>query len=350
MKRTPKSALWAPRWRWRQGLIAVVTLLIAPLAAFGQSLPDMSGFSVQVYAAVTDPVRLAFAPDGTLYVGRDNTGSGGLNADPVKIHRISAGGSTVSEYGAASIIDPDAVVVDVNGDIGSPGSVLVGGEVSLLAGGHLTEIAIDESVTTLFGPTTSFHNPTEIVIDAGGRLLFTNFRQPGGSTTGLYQTTGASPTALFTTEPDRLLAVDLDSMGRIFVTAFDGTIRIYSSTGTLIDAAFVTGLGPDPIAQLAIGEFGGLLIGVFTVSSSGELLHVDLAGSQTVVGTGFGATVDLQFGPDGALYVSEFANDRVLRIVPEPAVPALSAWGIGAVAALVTGCALGVLARRNPRS
>jgi WD40 repeat protein len=306
----------------------------------------MSGFSVEVYAAVTDPVRLAFAPDGTLYVGRDNTGSGGTNGDAVKIHRISVGGATVATYGATAIFDPDALVVDVNGDIGSVGSVLVGGVIGAFTG-HITEIGIDESVTTVFN-TTDFDNPSDIVIDSGGRLLFTNFRLPGGSDTGIYQTTGATPIALFTTEPDIVKSVDLDPTGRIFVTADDGTIRIYSATGTLIDPAFATGLGSFP--QVAIGAFGDLPIGVFTVSLSGELLHIDFAGGQTVAGTGFTATTDLEFGPDGALYVSEHPNDRVLRIVPELAVPALSAWGIGAVAALVTGCALGVLARRNPRS
>lgn len=42
------------------------------------------------------------APDGTLYVGRDNTGSGGGPGDLVKNHRIGPGGSLVVEFGGTA--------------------------------------------------------------------------------------------------------------------------------------------------------------------------------------------------------------------------------------------------------
>jgi hypothetical protein len=287
---------------------------------------------VAIYANVTDPIRLAFDSTGVMYVGRDNSGSGGGAGDAVKIHRVGLGGAPVVEYGSSAIVDPDALVVDASGDIGSAGAVLVGGQISNAAGGHITEVAIDESITVLFGPTTAFHNPTDFVFESGGRLLFTNAVNPGTSSPGLYQSSGGPPTALFTTTSN-LLGVALDPAGRIFVTASDGTIRIYDSSGSLIDGSFATGLGSSPL--LAIGKLGSSSTDVFTVNISGELVRIEMSGSSTVIGTGFGTATDLQFGSDGALYVSEFVNDQVLRISPIPAVPSAGVpWLIVLITAL----------------
>ena len=103
------------------------------------------------------------------------------------------------------------------------------------------------------------------------------------------------------------------------MTASDGTIRIYDSSGSLIDGSFATGLGSSPL--LAIGKFGSASTDVFSVNTSGELVRIEMSGSSAVIGTGFGIVRDLQFGTDGALYVSDFANDQVLRIAPIQAVP-----------------------------
>jgi hypothetical protein len=288
-------------------------LLAAPAAASAQSIAP--GFWVQVYASVTDPTRLAFAPDGTLYTGRDNTGSGGGAGDAVRIHRIGPGGSPTVEYGLASIPDPDALVVDVNGVVGSAGSVLVGGIISVAVGGRITQVALDQSVTPLF-TTTAFDNPSEMLFDSGGRLLFSNFANPG-TASGVYQSTGAVPTPLFTTT-SQLAYLALDELGRVFVSAADGTIRIYSSTGTLINGAFATGLGAG--VPLAIGPLGGLPSALFIATTSGELRRIDSAGNSITLGLGYAAS-DLQFGPDGALYVAELSKDRVLRIAPAAAIP-----------------------------
>jgi len=105
--------------------LAVALLLVA--SARGDAV--VLGYSVQVYASVTDPVRLAFDPSGNLFVGRDKVGSGSpSNGDPVKIHRVAPGGSPVVEYGNAEISDPDSVIFDESGMIsGVAGTVLVGG-------------------------------------------------------------------------------------------------------------------------------------------------------------------------------------------------------------------------------
>jgi len=138
--------------------------------------PVVKDATRSVYAKVADPVRLAFAPDGTLYVGRDNSGSGGGAADAVKIHRIAPGGAPVSEFVKAAIADPDAVVYDAAGVIsGIAGAVIVGGVTADgSTEGRLSRIAPDGAATTLFGPSSAIVNPGDFVFDATGRLLFTD--------------------------------------------------------------------------------------------------------------------------------------------------------------------------------
>ena len=75
-----------------------------------------------------DPLGLTFGTDGALYVGRDNSGSGGGNADSVRIHRIAPGGGSHIQYGARATWDPDVVIYDAAGAYsGVAGSVVVGG-------------------------------------------------------------------------------------------------------------------------------------------------------------------------------------------------------------------------------
>ncbi len=67
-----------------------------------------------------------------------------------------------------------------------------------------------------------------------------------------------------------------------------------------------------------------------------SLFRIDGAGVATTLGTGFNEINDLTFGADGALSLSEFGADWVVRIasVPEPsdglmagvAVTVLAAW------------------------
>ncbi len=108
--------------------LLTITFSLATLNTRAVTNPVVNAAVTTVYANVTDPIQLAFAPDGTLFVGRDNSGSGGTAGDAVKIHRVAPGGSPVTEYGATAIPDPDAVAYDALGIVsGTPGAVLVGG-------------------------------------------------------------------------------------------------------------------------------------------------------------------------------------------------------------------------------
>ncbi|MBI4323642.1 MAG: immunoglobulin domain-containing protein, partial [Chloroflexi bacterium] len=273
--------------------------------------PAVPNATTTIYARVTDPQSLSFAPDGTLFVGRDKSGSGGGSLDAVKIHRIAPGGSPVTEFGNVAIADPDAVAYDVFGEIsGTAGGVIVGGATG--SGGRLSIISPDGTVTTLFGPSSSMVNPGDFVFDSAGRLLFV------GGDAKVWVMTNATPGVLISglTEPS---SIAVDSLGRILVSQVNETrVQLYSATGASIINTFVR---TEAGAPLALGPGGFWGMGVFCVNTNGDLLTVDLNGQATTFGTGFGGLTDSAFGPDGALYASYFESDVIWRIAPSAALP-----------------------------
>jgi hypothetical protein len=279
------------------------------------------GAETTIYARVTDPVRLAFAPDGTLFAGRDNSGSGGGFLDAVKIHRIGPGGAPVEEYGDAAVSDPDGVAYDATGAIsGTPGSVIVGGQQLNSPFGKIAAIRPDGSLLTLFGPTTYAFNPNWFVFDEDGRLLVTDH---GGGKVWLM--TNATPQVLFNLP--RALPIAVDRLNRIVVGAdADPALRLYSSEGVLLSDAFASVAANSPLARGPGGFWGG---GIFCVSTNGDLLSLDLEGTPARFGTGFGLPWDMTFGPDDALYVSEFHSDLIWRVGPEAIRPRLTALRSG---------------------
>jgi hypothetical protein len=294
-------------------ILAVVVLLVG--ARVFAAVPFVPGFDVGTYAETSglDPVSLSFAPDGTLYVGADATGSGGAVTDPVKIHRIGVGGAPIEQYGNAGIPNPDGVLFDSTGAIsGTAGSVLVCSTVSPTQG-QVNAIKPDQSVVTVFGPSTTFPNPNAMQFDSTGALLLA----VSGTSAGVYRApAGGSPTLLVGLDPSQgALSFDVDGTGKIFVDRSDGELAVYNANGTPNNVGFLGGLGSfAPVAFGHGGAFGtDLYVGEF---DTGDLLRVDPLGAVTVVGTGFTTIGGLAFGPDGNLYVSEFANDRILRVSP----------------------------------
>jgi len=277
--------------------LASVSMMAAPqkpTPPAESALPTVHpGFNVQVYANVDEPMKLSFGPDGALYAGRQ----GGD-----RIHRIAPGGSSVSEFGPP-MVDPDAVLVDATGHIsGVPNSVLVGG------GGILAAIFPNQTSSVVFN--SGFADVDDMKFDASGRLVFSD------DAPRILTSNGSAPTALFST-PARPGSIAIDRKNRIFVALADGTIRIYNADGTAADSAFATGLaGLD--TYLAFGPGAGGFGRELYVLNGSDLLRFDTQGKTTLIGSGFSvgpsSGTGFLFGPDKALYVSEYAKNRILRI------------------------------------
>lgn len=301
---------------------AVLLLLDAP----AKGGPIIFGFSVDTYASVLDPIKIAFDPASSdLFVGRDATGSGGLSSDVVRIHRISNGGFPVVEFGDSGISDPDAVLVDSTGGFsGVAGSVLVAGRFAGASTntGQIVAIRPDGTVTQLL-TSTLFTNAADIAFDSIGRLLLVD--NDGDK---LLAINGTSVEVLFSLPPDAL-AVEVASDGRIYTGAGDGTIRIHNNDGSLIDGSFITGLTKArPFTFGLGGSFGNDLYLV----DNGNLIRFDSSGTPTVLGSGLGDIRDIEFSPDGsALFLSDFQNDRILRITPVPEPSSIALFAIGAI-------------------
>jgi sugar lactone lactonase YvrE len=258
-------------------------------------LPTMApGYHVEVYAQVSEPMKLAFAPDGALYVGRDPGN---------RIHRVGPGGSPVTEFGPP-MVDPDAVLVDVAGVIsGVRNAVLVGG------GGILAAIRPDQSATIVF--SSGFADVDDMKFDRTGRLVFSD------DAPRVWASRGAPPTVLFET-PSRPGSIAIDERNRIFVALADGTIRIYNPDGSVADSAFATGMaGLD--TYLAFGPGAGGFGRELYVLSGSNLLRMNPNGKASVIGSGFStgpsSGTGFVFGPGGSLYVSDYPHNRILRIV-----------------------------------
>lgn len=302
------------------GALATAILFIALAgAAHAMPLPSFPGFSVEVYANVTDPIRVTFAPDGTMFVGRDDTGSGGGNG-AARIHKITPGGGSVTEYGPA-LADPDTVLYDTTGSIsGTPGSVLIGATVA--GGGKISAIRPDESAFAVFGPSSGIGNPNEMLFDSTGRMLVANLTSSSRSV--LHATTG-SINWLFSLPnvSDRPVDMAIDSLDRIYTKGPNGIVRQYDSTGASLNPnfSFVPTLSPEPHdhgLEFGIGGMWGT--DLYAAGDGGDIWRIDSVGAATIVGSGFNDLRDLRFGPDGSMYASEFGGDRILRItaVPEP--------------------------------
>jgi len=288
-------------------LLALQTLLAAPA---------VPGTTIRVHASVPDPADIDITADGTLFCGRDNSGSGGRYEDAVKIHRIAPGGSPVIQFGDTAPADPDSVTIDRSGAItGTPGSVLVGGALYVYGSntGRITAFTPDGVSSTLLSLPYETSNPGALTVDPQGRLIFNAYNPPGSTVSILRRGTDGNLTTLVAT--GHPYATAFDTLGRTVVSSDgDSLIRVFSTDGTLV-SSYPIGRVATHLAT-AKGGFWGHAIYLF--DGSHNLVRLETDGSWRVVGTGFDKAGDLVFGDDDCLYIAEFDNDRILRIEPLP--------------------------------
>lgn len=307
---------------------SLLGLLTSMPALSVQAQPVVPGMIVEEYAAVPGVMAISFDHStGTLYCGRDGPG-----CDALRIHRVGPDGSPVEEYGDP-IRDPDAVLFDATGRIaGLPDSVLVGGAVSPCTP-TMWVIGTDQTTTSVCG--SGLNNLVDFAFDSVGRMVFAD---ENGTNGRALVSSGECPAAVLVPSiPGRTGTLAVDVNGWLETDAFftgsgNGTIRLFASDGTLIDNAFASAPGFMP--PIAVSP-GGPIWGDFLYAirkNTGELLRIDSAKNVSIVGSGFtGDARDMEFGPDGALYVSMLAENRVLRIRPATCVDGTVNLGAGVI-------------------
>lgn len=294
-------------------LLAALSLCLSQANTF--AIPTVTNCTTVVYTNVTDPVKLVFAPDGTLFVGRDNSGSGGSPSDAVKIHKIGTNASSKIEFGNVALTDPDAVGYDAVGLVsGSPGAVLVGGSAGS-SGATISRITSVGTVSTIFGGViTNANNPGEFLFDAAGRVYISD------TTTHRVLTTAstAAPTVLCVSTGAYALAFDVSN--RLAVGSFDlPRIQLFSTNGTLLSSNFAAIRAGAPVVAGRGDAFWGR--DLYSLNNLGQLIRIDSLGTNTVIGSAFANPCQMAFGPDNNLYVSEFATDTIYKISATPRGP-----------------------------
>lgn len=299
----------SPRARVAAVLATALSLCLSAASAPAQVVP---GFAVDTYAtAVPGPVFLSFAPDGTLYCGRDPSTIG--NITPQLITRIGIGGGPVQAWGLAPTPDPDPIVHDVAGAVsGVAGSVLTGGVKVFPNTGSISAIRPDQAVVELW-TSTQWSNPSEMKFDQLGRLVFADL-----GSRALWVSNAGEPPSLLTQFPAGIepshLAIAADN--RLFVADLAGAIHVVDEDGTLLQSPFAT-LPARSAIEFGAGAGFGTDLYALTVPG-GVLYRVAGDGSVAQVGTGFtGHPFDLAFGPDGRLYLSHLSGNRVSVLSPD---------------------------------
>ncbi|HOI54061.1 MAG TPA: PEP-CTERM sorting domain-containing protein [Phycisphaerae bacterium] len=274
------------------------------------------GFVVETYAELPRPCIMDFdAATGYLYVGWEERPT----TLEFMVRRVGPGGGSVEEYGVSALRDPDSVLFDTHGTIsGTPGSLLVGAN-----GGNLFAIRPDQTVQTLYAGATVFQNPGTMIFLPSGNVIMAD-----QGTNTIVELGGGWANTLFEV-PNLPWDIAISPSSEFYVYSLgDGITRVYSTTGALLNDNFTsarTSYGP-----MAFGAGGAWGYDLYAISG-GELLRLDADGMATVMGSGFDMdTLDIVFH-DGALYVSENQEGRILRVVPEPGALSLFAIGLGAM-------------------
>lgn len=284
-------------------LIALTLLALASVGG-AQTVP---GFDVQVYAQVTDPIRIDFAPDGSIYCGRDNTGSGGGNSDALRLYRVGPCAVDVTLFSNTAITDPDTVVFDTTGSYtGIANSVVVGSFISG-SSGRLTAVRPDGSITSVYNGTL-VSNPADMLFNAAGKLIVCDANANRVVRFDTINTT----TVLFSHVGVILLSAD--PAGNLYTMSTAGAIQSHTSTGTVLNATLAN-ISGSANAGMAFGPDASSFSNNLYVVRNGNLYKVTTAGVVTTIGTGFSVDcTDIAFGPDKAMYISSFGTDKIIRV------------------------------------
>ena len=276
-------------------IVCSLTLAAGVSSASAQTVP---GFLVETLASVSNPLVPSMRHDGVMFVGvNPPTNQLGL----VSIVRIACIGSSVT-LGPA-ILDPDVVLVDEVGTLsGVPGSVLVAGTVG---NGTFRISAWRPDGTVVMVLQHGGIDVNDLAFDRLGRLLI-------AADTAVYRFDGTQLVSVFQ-PPSRAASLANDQSGNIYVGMDNRAVAVYSEAGQLINSSFATFSSIPRIRASPGTAFGS---GFVVLDNSLWQLRTD--GTRTQIGTGFNTSSWICFGADQSLYVSDFFNNRVLRVACWP--------------------------------
>lgn len=338
-------------------------MVVLPILLGGVSAAAQSATEVEVYAeGLVNPKGLAFGEDGTLYVAESgapgdvmvplpaNFGGEGPIGTGGRISRIPPGGeredfvtglpniglySGVEMLGAGSLAVLDGQLWEV-----SAGHMTVSPALSIVnPDGTLDPVADVGAFNDAHPPPASngdavpMGNPYDLVA-LGGNLYITdgNYNRvleatPEGELDILAAWENSPVTVGAAAGPDGALYVCqfspapyTEGTGRIDRVWPDGTVEegVFGNLTTPIDVAFAPD-GTPYVLQYA-AEFSAELLRYMPFG--GAVLRVNTDGTTSPVVTNLVFPTSMTFGPDGALYVSNYGNEsndgqgQVLRIVP----------------------------------
>lgn len=269
---------------------------------------------VQTYATLDYPAFLSIASTGVLYVGNE----GGPSVSIYRVEPVYANGTVTGEVYACGPPreDPDAVLVDAEGLIsGVPGAILVGARDGVDGPGRI--LAIDPSCENDFPLfEDQVWNPTDMAFDDTGRMLFCD-----AYTDHVWWTCGDHPASLFDSAGSKF-NIAIDSEGRIFTYNFtNAKVEVHAADGTLLDDNCFEGCGEYSCSPLTRG--GGDAWGTqMYLLCDEELIQLVCHRAPKKVrdpNTGNpialpGGAVDMEFAPDGALYITMVTANAILRL------------------------------------
>ncbi len=293
-------------------ILLAITIEIISLSSVGADPVPKCGYAIEEYVTIPfDIAKIAFDAQDNLYVGNNNNDPAGEQIG--KVDRIT---KLVTSFGD-SLVDPDAVIVDLNGTISGSGigHIIVGGSITfcgISCSGYVAVITPSGDTTTeIFNSNVCLENPNDLVFDAQGRLYAANWEGEN-----ICRIDGAVLTTIVANTFGPANSMVVDPNGNIYVSNTTASaIRKFDSTGTLVDSTFLaSGI---PLAWGPPGPYEGLVIG-----KTLEVVVVNVTTMQETVILSNIIPFDVAFDSNNDLYVADktlpAGQQKIFRVFIAP--------------------------------